>query len=421
MATLSSIIPMYHTNLDNESNLVHDDLKERAINMKSNQHSDLMTGVILICTTALAIILANNSATESIYLSISTLGLGIKFSHHSLDSKFLINEILMCVFFFNIGLELKYALYNGALKDRKVSTMSLIAAIGGMLIPALIFLQMNSGPMGQVRGWAIPTATDIAFAIGLLSLVENKIPKSLKAFLLALAIYDDIGAIIIIGLFYSHKIHLLALASSALITSVMLKLNRLQYMKIHSYIVLGMLLWIGLFITGIHTTLSGVICALCIPMTQTKDKKPTYEDANNIYLLSKKITPYINYMILPIFAFYNAGTNISTGDGIWNPIGIGIITGLVIGKPVGILTACYLGKLFGLCELPKDATWRQIAGIGFLCGIGFTMSLFIGKLAFHKPYHKSYLEMVKKSVLTGSAAAAVLGIGTLSFTDKRKR
>ena len=386
--------------------------------MEKKQHSDLTTGIILVCVTIFAIIVANNSFTRAIYHDIKTFGLGIKLYHHSLNSKFVVNEILMCLFFFNIGLELKYELYNGALRDKKVSTMSLIAALGGMLMPAIIYLSANSGPLGQIKGWAIPTATDIAFAVGLLSLVENRIPKSLKSFLLALAIYDDIGAIIIIGMFYSHEIHLLALATSVLITIVMLQLNRSRHMKIHTYVILGMFLWVAFFITGIHTTLSGVICAVCIPMTQKKNK-PTYGEDNNIYVLRQKITPYISFIILPIFAFYNAGTKISAGDNTWSPITLGIIGGLVVGKPVGILMACALGKYLGFCDLPKGATWRQIIGIGFLCGIGFTMSLFIGKLAFHKQHHKSNLEIVKKSVLTGSTIAAILGIGILSFPSKQ--
>lgn len=394
-----------------------------AIFMQSNQKQDILTGFILLTATALALTLANLDATQAWYHKITHYGVDFSLANHAVDGKFFVNEVLMCVFFFNIGLELKYELKNGALSRFELAATPLIGAIGGMLLPAFFYLVCNLAPDGELRGWAIPTATDIAFAIGLLSLVEGRVAEGLKAFLLALAIYDDLGAIVIIGLFYSKKTNIYALLFSLFLVALMQKLNAFNHRKNSTYVGIGVLLWGGLLAAGIHTTLSGVITAVFIPMNRGHNNQRTLADDNNLYVLRKKIAPYVQFGILPLFAFFNAGTPISHHIGYLfeNPVSLGIMLGLVFGKPLGIVTFCYLGRLFKLCDLPSRTSWRQLFGIGCLCGIGFTMSLFIGKLAFHKIHHQGTLERVKQSVLLGSLSSGILGLGLLSIPSKQRK
>lgn len=383
-------------------------------------NNEQYAGLVLLLGAVVALLCANLPYTSATYRAIVHHNSGIVLFHHTIGARFWVNEVLMCLFFFHIGLELKYNLVNGALKNKRVAAMPLYGAIGGMLVPAFCFLVFNS-TSAQIKGWAIPTATDIAFALGALSIVKRHVPTGLKSFLLALAIFDDIGAILIIALFYSNKINLIGMLMTIVICVLIFLLNHRRVTKISSYVLYGSFLWVALFVTGIHTTLAGVLTGIAIPITTGPNGRKTYGMDNNIYALAHKLAPGINYLILPIFAFFNAGTEIMSGPNILHPIGIGIMTGLVIGKPLGILSFCYISYLLKQCRLPENTNWQHITGVGFLCGIGFTMSLFIGKLAFYKT-HIVYMAVVKKSVLIGSLLSGILGIYYLkSHTKEIKR
>lgn len=384
--------------------------------MSSNTHPDhdFTTGVLLLVTTLIAMLLANFDTTAENYQHLVRYSTGVTMFHHDIGLRFVVNEVLMCLFFFNIGLELKYNLFNGELSDRKVAAMPFIGAIGGMIMPALIYVLCNQLNDGQLRGWAIPTATDIAFAIGVLSFAKKNVPKSLKAFLLALAIFDDLGAILIIGLFYSHKLNPFGLIISAGVCIALYRMNRQHILKVWPYVLMGLILWFGLFVAGIHTTIGAVITAIAIPMKTTPSGRKTFNERNNIFVLSETLAPFINTIILPIFAFFNAGTSIMSNNPILHPVGIGILAGLIIGKPLGIISFCFAGESLRLCKLPEKTRWKHIIGLGFLCGIGFTMSLFIGKLAFYKHYQQNYLNIAKKSVLTASLLSGLIGLYLLS-------
>ena len=387
----------------------------------NSHHADIMPGLLLMVTTLIALVLANIPATRSNYQALVHYTSGITLFHHDIGLRFFVNEFLMCLFFFHIGLELKYSLYNGDLSDRKIFMMPLLGAFGGMLVPAVIYLSLNQFEGGYSRGWAIPTATDIAFAIGVLSLVKNRIPKSLKSFLLALAIFDDLGAILIIAFFYSHKLNLLGLLISFLVCAYLLLLNRRNHLRLGAYCVSGILLWFGLFVTGIHTTVGAVITAVSIPLSTTPSGRRTFDERNNVFQLAHHIAPYVNVIILPIFAFFNAGTSIVSNNSVFHPVGIGIILGLVVGKPLGILFFCRIGTLLRLCRLPEKTNWHHLIGMSFLCGIGFTMSLFIGKLAFYHRSQLAILNIVKKSVLAASLLSGIVGLTYLSRLHKKQQ
>ena len=385
-----------------------------------HKYSEIIPGLLLMVTTLIALLLANIPSTRSSYQTLVHYSTGINLFHHDIGLRFFVNEFLMCLFFFHIGLELKYSLYNGDLSDRKIFMMPLLGAIGGMLLPAVLYMTINQADGGQYRGWAIPTATDIAFAIGVLSLVKNRIPPSLKSFLLALAIFDDLGAILIIAFFYSHHLNLIGLCCSVLVCAYLIWLNHRGHLKLGAYLFAGLLLWVGLFVTGIHTTVGAVITAVSIPLATTASGRRTLNEKNNVFQLAHHIAPFVNVIILPVFAFFNAGTSIISKNSVFHPVGLGIIAGLIIGKPVGILLFCRLGTLLRLCKLPEKTNWHHVIGMSFLCGIGFTMSLFIGKLAFYHRDQLHILNIVKKSVLAASLFSGIIGLTYLSRLHKRQ-
>ena len=419
---------MIHTALDFNFSFMHhkthDDSKlafmtQPSLQRVKNRHNPaLTTSILLMTTTVIALILANLPSTNVNYFALVNYTSGISLFHHDLGLRFVVNEILMCVFFFHIGLELKYSLCNGDLRQPQVATMPLYGAVGGMLVPMLCYLYFNFSTGGALRGWAIPTATDIAFALGVLALIENRIPSGLKAFLLALAIFDDLGAIMIIALFYSHQLNLFGLCASIMVCLYLYRLNRRQHLGLRAYVIAAILLWFTLFVTGIHTTIGAVITAIAIPLSTTASGQPSYGNNNNLYRLAHKLSPLVNTCILPLFAFFNAGTNVAAGYILLHPVGQGIITGLLVGKPLGILLFCAIGEHLGHCKRPQAVTWHHIIGMSFLCGIGFTMSLFIGKLAFYKAYHHHLLAMVKKSVLVASFFSGFIGLAYLACQPK---
>ena len=308
----------------------------------------------------------------------------------------------MAIFFFVVGLEIKREVLVGELASPRRAALPAIAALGGVLVPAVIYLAINRGHAGS-EGWGIPMATDIAFALGVLALVGSNLPSSLKVFLTSLAIIDDLGAILIIATFYASDLSFAALGIAAVFAATLYWLNRRGETRLLPYAVLGFLLWLAMLYSGIHASLAGVILAMMIPINHNSEGKDSL-----LHTVERGLSKWVAYLVLPIFGFANAGVSISsTGHmSLISPLGMGIIAGLFLGKQFGVLAAVYLAKQAGIAVLPKGATWGQIYGVAVLCGIGFTMSLFIGLLAFDDPAKEAVLKL---SVLAGSLLSALVG------------
>ena len=320
-----------------------------------------------------------------------------------------INDGLMALFFFLIGLEVKREIVTGQLCRWKQASLPVYAALGGMIVPALIFVAINAGTPQNIRGWAIPAATDIAFALGLLALLGSRVPVALKALLLAVAIIDDIGAIAIIALFYTADTNSGALGLTLVPALGMLLLNRAGVARTVPYFLLGALLWICVLKSGVHATLAGVIAAMFVPIA-TGEERP-------LERLEHALHPWVAFVILPLFAFANAGVSFAgVGfDALLAPLSLGIAAGLVVGKQIGIFSACWIAAKMRLATLPPEVTWRHIYGLACLAGIGFTMSLFIGGLAFADP---DQIAAVKMGVLSGSTISALIGLAVLARGPK---
>lgn len=319
-----------------------------------------------------------------------------------------INDGLMAVFFFLIGLEVKREVLVGQLSTRAQITLPGAAAIGGMLVPALIYVLLNVGDNVALNGWAIPAATDIAFALGVLALLGERVPASLKIFLLALAIMDDLGAIVIIALFYSGDLSSTMLVLAAICLIILVILNRMKVDSIPIYIWVGVFLWVFVLKSGVHATLAGVALALAIPL-----KGKSTPEHSPLESLEHSLHPWVNYLILPIFAFANAGIPLK-GMGISNllhPVPLGIMLGLIVGKLIGVYGFSMAAIKLGIAQIPENANWRHLIGVASLCGIGFTMSLFIGGLAFEHTGGDAvtYLTTHRIGILTGSLVSGVLG------------
>lgn len=320
-----------------------------------------------------------------------------------------INDGLMVVFFFLIGLEIKRELLEGELSSRARAVLPLLAAIGGMAVPAAIYLLVNRDVPANMPGWAIASATDIAFAICMVALVGSRVPVSLKILLMAIAVIDDLGAIIIIALFYAHGFDPAPLVVAVMAMAGLFLLNRRGVLSFWPYLLLGIILWLAVMQSGIHATLAGVLTALFIPLRVKA--VPDWSPAEH---LAHRLQPFVAFLILPVFGLANAGVPF---DGMgWGSFGdkltLGIILGLVIGKPLGIFTTIFLAVRCGLSPMPKGAGWMQVFGITLLCGIGFTMSLFIGGLAFTGIEEQAEIRL---GVLSGSLVAAVLGYAILRY------
>ncbi len=385
------------------------------------RHQDKsLTGILLIIATFLAMLVSNTDAAYyyQMFLHVKlSLVIG-DYKYYSTLHHF-VNDALMAVFFFHIGLELKHEMISGNLNTLPKAALSLVAAIGGMIVPALIYLAFNYDNPVAYRGWAIPTATDIAFALGVLTLVGQAVPRALKVFLTALAVFDDLGAILIIALFYSSTLHPVMLFGAFFITMVLIALNRNGVEILMPYILVSIILWLFILNSGVHPTVTGVISALSIPLvTRVKEQKRGEVSEDNLISLYDKIYPYVCYFILPLFAFTNAGINVQDVQvgALFSPVLLGIALGLFIGKPLGITLFSYLGVAFGIAKLPKELNWSAIIATSFICGIGFTMSLFIGDLAFIKYTVSLYPVWVKSGVLIGSFASCVAGYSILKFS-----
>ncbi|MDH0138756.1 Na+/H+ antiporter NhaA [Aeromonas caviae] len=362
------------------------------------------SGIILILAALLAIGLANSALAQH-YQSFLNTEVQVRIAALDINKPLLlwINDGFMAIFFLLVGLEVKREMLEGALSSRVQATFPAIAAVGGMLAPALIYSFFNYGDEATRAGWAIPAATDIAFALGVMALLGKRVPTSLKVFLLALAIMDDLGVIIIIALFYTQQLSLTALAIGVVATLALLWMNRRGEDRIGLYMLVGLVLWVAVLKSGVHATLAGVIVGFMIPLNGKRYASPLKH-------LEHVLHPWSAFLILPLFAFANAGVSL---EGIYfsallNPLPMGIILGLFVGKPLGIFTISWLAVKSGIAQLPQGVNFRQIFAVSILCGIGFTMSMFIASLAFEHG-GLDYGSYSRLGILAGSTLAAVLG------------
>ncbi len=357
-------------------------------------------GIVLMVAAALALIIANSPLAGIYTTTLGTYFGGLSVLHW-------INDGLMAVFFLLVGLEIKREVVDGQLSTWSRRILPGSAALGGMIGPALIYLALNLNEGGHPNGWAIPTATDIAFALGVLSILGSRVPLTLKVFLTALAIIDDLGAVIIIALFYTSSINMMALIGAIVITAMLIALNRLKVTRLAPYLLLGAGLWFLILQSGVHATLAGVILALTIPLRPSPAKPD--DKHSPLHILEHAIAPWVTFIIVPVFGFANAGVSFSgfSFQSLLDPVPLGIALGLFIGKQAGIFAASAFVIRMKWAELPMYASWTHLYGVSLLCGIGFTMSLFIGLLAF--PETPELQDQVKIGVLLGSFASACIG------------
>lgn len=363
-------------------------------------------GVILFIAAMLALII-DNSPYISWYQQLLHTTMAIKVGALELTKPLVdwVNEGLMAIFFLLIGLEVKREIIEGELSTWQKSLLPCIAALGGMIVPALIYCAFNYSDPTALKGWAIPTATDIAFALAILSLLGRRIPPALKVFLAALAIMDDLGAILIIAIYYTAHLSWPSLALASGCLSLLLLLNRCRVYQLASYILIGIVLWACVLQSGVHATLAGVVLALAIPFRGQNNKTIAPAKA-----LEQSLSPWISFAVLPLFAFVNAGVDFSAlaFRDLSDSIPLGIALGLLLGKQIGVFGACWLSVKWGLTRLPKDVTWTAMYGVSLICGVGFTMSLFIGGLAFNQQ-GEAYSTLVRMGVLLGSTCSGILG------------
>lgn len=378
---------------------------------------DAAGGVILLAAAILALIL-DNSPLEWLYDRLLETPVSLRVGRLGIEKPLLlwINDGLMALFFLLVGLELKRELLVGDLSTWRRAVLPLIAALGGLAVPALIYVGVNAGNPAGLRGWAIPAATDIAFAVGVLALLGPRVPASLKVFLLALAIIDDLGAIIIIALFYTQDLAPLALVLALLGGVTLWGLNRADVRSFAPYVLVAVFMWVCVLKSGVHATLAGVALALAIPL-RSSDKSSSVVASSMLARLEHGLQPWVKFLIAPLFAFANAGVSLAglSLSTALAPVPLGIAAGLFLGKQIGIFTSTWLAVRLGLAEMPTDASWRQVYGTAALGGIGFTMSLFIGSLAFPDP---SYAVAVRVGVLVGSLASGVLGYAVLRSASR---
>ncbi len=377
---------------------------------------DYAVGVLLIVAATLAMIAANTALSDFYDLFLS-IPIQIAVGPIDINKPMLlwINDGLMAVFFLLIGLEVKQELLEGDLSTPAQVVLPGIGALGGMAIPALFYVAFNYSDPIAIKGWAIPAATDIAFAVGILALLGKRVPPSLMTFLLALAIIDDLGAIIIIALFYTDDLSITSMWIGAALVVILGILNYRNVTRLSPYLIIGTLLWICVLKSGVHATLAGVILAFTIPLKAIDRKGRSPLKALQHALHSK-----VHYVILPVFAFANAGLELNAEQfrSLLSPIPLGIVAGLFLGKQIGVFGFCWLAVKSGLAKLPKDADWPQMYGLSILCGIGFTMSLFIGSLAF-ETVDTNYLISDRIGVLVGSILSAIAGYIVLRIAGKK--
>jgi len=382
----------------------------------ANAVSDFMRmesagGVLLLMSAVLAMLVAN-SPLAGLYDTLLETPVAVRVGGLAIDKPLLlwVNDGLMAVFFFLIGLEIKREIMEGELSSWGQVILPGVGALGGMIVPAAIYVWLNWGNTTALDGWAIPVATDIAFALALLSVFGSRVPTALKVFLLTLAIFDDLAAIVIIAFFYSGDLSLSALLTGGASLVLAVVMNRMGVTRTSSYILLGIVLWIAVLKSGVHATLAGVLMAFCIPMRDDRGESPLRN-------LEHDLHGPVAFAILPIFAFANAGLSLAgmSMSDLTHPVAMGVIAGLLIGKPAGILVFVWLAVIVRLTRLPDNVTWRQLLGVAFACGIGFTMSLFIAGLAFE---HGSgdYFAGDRLGILAGSILSALAAFVVLQFS-----
>lgn len=371
--------------------------------------SEAAGGVLLMVSAALALIIANSPVAPLYFAALGSYVAGLSILHW-------INDALMAVFFLLVGLEIKREFLEGQLSSWSRRALPGIAALGGMVVPALIYLALTRGDPVAMRGWAIPAATDIAFALGVLALLGSRVPVSLKIFLTALAIIDDLGAVVIIALFYTSNLSLPMLGLAGACIGGLLVLNSLHVTKLWAYLALGGLLWFFVLKSGVHATLAGVALALTIPIGDGSDSDEP--EHSPLHTLEHWLHPYVAFLIVPIFGFANAGVSFAgmTPASALAPVPLGIALGLFVGKQIGVFGFSWVAVKAGLAAMPAQANYAQLYGVALLCGIGFTMSLFIGALAF--PGHPELGDATKIGVLLGSVVSALLGAAVLRLAGR---
>lgn len=376
------------------------------------------SGILLLVSALLAMICAN-TALNSAYFSFLQTEVAVRFGAFSIDKPLLmwVNDGFMAVFFILVGMEVKREMFEGSLSSYQKAIFPAIAALGGMIVPALVYAFVNQGSPEFQQGWAIPMATDIAFAVGIVALLGKRVPLPLKMFLLALAVIDDLGAIVVIAIFFSHEMSMQALIIASLAIIVLIAMNRYKVVSVIHYAVIGTILWASVLKSGVHATLAGVIIGFCIPLRGKNGETPLYH-------LEHILAPWCSFAILPLFAFSNAGVSLDgmSLDKLASPLPLGVALGLIIGKPVGVFLFSYLSVLFRIAKLPENVNWKQIFAIAVLCGIGFTMSMFIAGLAFGEDtVSENVLSLSRLGILMGTGVSAIVGYILLrAFTKKVK-
>ena len=372
------------------------------------------SGLILLISAIIALIVSNSSLSELyfntlnkyLFIGVNNFGLKLSVLHW-------INDALMAIFFFFVTLEIKREFLQGELSSKKQAILPIVGAVGGMLVPALIYIIINFNTPNTLNGWAIPSATDIAFSIGILSLLGSRVPLSLKVFLTALAIIDDLGAIVIIAFFYSGDLSIKYLGLMLLSFILLLTLNKYSIKKFIPYLLIGLFLWFFTYKSGIHATIAGVLLAACIPHRK-KD-----HDFSLLVKIEHAISPYVAFFIMPLFAFANAGVSLEglSFSSLLLPVPLGILLGLFIGKQFGVFIFSYASIKFGFAEMPNKSNLLSFYAVGVLTGIGFTMSLFVGNLAFANDMQ--YIDGVKIGVLSGSLLSTLFGYFLLLISTKK--
>ncbi|MDC3152056.1 Na+/H+ antiporter NhaA [Candidatus Pelagibacter sp.] len=373
------------------------------------------SGLVLLISAILALIISNSDLSslyfetlnKYLFIGINNFGLKLSVLHW-------INDALMAIFFFFVTLEIKREFLQGELSNIKQALLPIIAAVGGMVVPALFYVVINFGDPETINGWAIPSATDIAFSLGVLSLLGKRVPLSLKVFLTALAIIDDLGAILIIALFYSGDLNVMYLSLMLVAFIILLVINKFNIKVFFPYLLIGLLLWDFTHNSGIHATIAGVLLAMTIPHRK-KEK-----DFSLLIKIEHAISPYVAFGIMPLFAFANAGVSLDglSFSSLMDKVPLGIVLGLFVGKQLGVFVFSYISIKLKIAQMPGNSSWYNFYGVGILTGIGFTMSLFVGNLAFVE--NAQYMDGVKIGVLTGSLLSTLAGYFLILLTpDKR--
>ncbi len=374
------------------------------------------SGLVLLFAAIIALFISNSNLADLYFLTLNKyLFIGINNFGLKLSVIHWINDALMAIFFFFVTLEIKREFLQGELSNIKQALLPIIAAVGGMLVPALFYVFINYGDSETLKGWAIPSATDIAFSLGVLSLLGKRVPLSLKVFLTALAIIDDLGAIVIIALFYSGDLSIKYLLLMLVAFIILLLINKFKIKKFLPYLIVGLFLWDFTHNSGIHATIAGVLLAMTIPHRK-KEK-----DFSLLIKIEHAISPYVAFGIMPLFAFANAGVSLEglTFASLLNKVPLGILLGLFVGKQLGVFVFSYISIKAKIAQMPSDTSWYNFYGVGVLTGIGFTMSLFVGNLAFAE--NIQYMDGVKIGVLTGSLLSTLFGYFLILLTPNRPK